>query len=99
MAKTLIKSPKHSVYSAHEVIEFRDDDHSLYNKRGGYESQLAVQVRAPIASDWVNFNVEETTTTKNYGDKPDRTQSRTISFTMTREMFAAVVAHVNRKKD
>lgn len=98
---TMHQNPKPFAYSKQEVIEFRDQEHTPFNKRSGEcDSVCAVQIRAPLKSDWVNFNVEEITTTKNYDpDKKDRTQSRTISFTLTREQFAAVVAHVNRTKD
>lgn len=98
MTKSL--GPARYAYFAHEVVEYRDDDHTPFNKRSGScDSELVVQFRAPNHGEWVNFNVMETTTTKNYGHGRDTTKSRTISFNLTREQFAAVVAHVNRKTD
>ena len=96
MTKT-IGAPRY-IYSPEEVIEFRDDDHTPYNKRSGEcDSVLVAQVRSPLNADWVNFIVEETTTLLTHVGKPKRTQSRTINFTMSREQFAAVVAHVKRE--
>lgn len=96
MSKTIGK-PAYT-YSPEEVIEFRDTDHTPYNKRSGeVESRLTTQVRAPARADWVNFNVEEETTTKTYDGKQPRTSTRAVSFTMSREQFAAIVAHVNRE--
>lgn len=87
-------------YSEHEVIEFRDKDHTPYNKRPcEVASVLNVQFRSPLGGDWISIHTEETTTTPNYNGGKDRTQSRVINFTMTREMFAAIVAHVNREKN
>ena len=89
MMKTIGK-PRYT-YSPEEVIELRDDQHTPYTKRSGYaDSTLVVQVRRSThpAANWVNFNVEETCTTEK------RTQSRTVSFSVSREQFAQIVAHV-----
>jgi hypothetical protein len=88
----------YNTYSDDEVVWLRDEDHTPYNKRvGEVDSVLNVEVRAPSHAKWIGFRVEETTTTKNYGNKPDRTASRTISFNIPREMFDAIAAHVRRE--
>lgn len=98
-AKTIGK-PRYA-YSAEEVIEFRDADHTPFNKRSGeVESVLIAQIRSPLKADWVNFSVEEiTTTNKDSSTKAARTATRTITFTMTRDQFESVVAHVRRTTD
>lgn len=87
-------------YSSEEVIEFRDTDHTPHNKRPSeVDSTLVVQFRHSKVGKWLHVVAEETTTTKSYGDKSDRTQSRTISFTMPQAMFDALVEHTKRKGD
>lgn len=98
---TKTMGPARNTYSAEEVIEFRDTDHTPYNKRpGSVKSQVVVQVRRPENLEhrnWVNFTVEETTTTDPHGRvSAGRTQTRTISYSMPRAMFEAMVAHVNK---
>lgn len=95
---TKTMGPPRYTHSPEEVIEFRDSDHTPYNKRPGkVDSKLVVQFRHSQVGKWLNVNVEETTTSKNYdADKPDRTQSRTISFTLSQTMVDALVAHVQR---
>lgn len=85
----------HYTYSSDEVIWARDNDHTPYNKRAGeVESELRVAIRAPLNSKWVNFNVEEMT--RAAGEPTHKNRSRSISFSLTREQFAAIVAHVQR---
>lgn len=91
--------PGITTYSSHEVIEFRDDEHLPYNKRAGEceSSSLIVQFRAPIHRKWISIQSKEITTTKRLGKEP-RTHSRVISFTITREQFDEIVAHINRSE-
>lgn len=99
MTIAIHKGEKFFTHAADEVIWLRDEKHTPFNKRPSeVDSTLAVAVRAPIKADWINFNVEETTTTRNYNGGKDRTASRTISFCMSKEQFALVVAHVERSK-
>lgn len=102
MSHTTKQIAKPYAYSADEVIAFRDDDHTPYNKRAGEcDSTIELQVRSPINAEWINIHLEERTVTKSkeYSSEPyrSRTATRVLSINLSREQFAAIAAHVVRK--
>lgn len=89
-------------YESNEVVWLRDEDHTPHNKRHGEcDSVLMVEVRAPGKAGWVTFRAKETTTTRNYNElakKQTTTRDKEIWFTISREQFDAIAAHIARTK-
>lgn len=81
-------------YSDDEVVWLHDPDHTPHNSRK--DSDLKVQVRAPIFEGRVNYVSVEVIETTN--DKNGNPRSKEIWFTMKPEHFDAIAAHVNRAK-
>ena len=66
-----------------EAIQYRDCDHTPYNKRpGSCDSQLTFEVSRHNRGDWINFIMTEITTTTNWSTGVKRTAGRDISTTI-----------------
>lgn len=67
-------------YGVMEAIQYRDPDHTPYNKRpGSVDSVLQIEASRMLGGDAVSISMEEITTTKNWGTGAVRTAGRTIS--------------------
>jgi hypothetical protein len=66
-----------------EEIQYRDTDHTPYNKRPGQcESQLTFRATRHNEGDTISFLMTEITTTHNFDTGKDRVAGRDISTTI-----------------